>query len=319
MSVLPDNITSHTPSRLHDAQKRLYTVLSNRRTIITITIVPVLILLTFVLILPILWTVWASFHSVPIFSPEWTWVGIENYTDLISDQLYHDTIVRSVIFAGLSVSLQLVTGVAVAMLIAGNFKFNKVVRAIVLTPYLIPTAMLGFILLHMFDPNTGIVNALLLRYTPLEEPIRFFADRGITMYAVVVSSSWKYTIFVAIMVVARIQSIPDGFYEAAEIAGANSWEKFRDITLPNLKGVIFIVLFLRGVWMFNKFDIIWILTKGGPGYLTTTAPIYAYQTAFDFQKLGASAAISVTLFLTLVIVAILYFYYLNPSKEVNVE
>lgn len=319
MGIGPKRYMMSLPDNMHQFRNEIYGALSKKSTLIALTIIPVLIILTIVLITPILWTIRASFYSIPIYSPTWEWIGFSNYIEILSDTLYHDSLIRSIVFAVLSVALQLVTGIGVALLIAKSFKYNKVVRAIVLTPYLIPTAMMGFIFLHIFDPNTGIANQLLLRWTPISEPIRFFASETITMYAVIVASSWKYTIFVAIMVVARIQSIPDGFYEAADIAGATAWEKFRDITLPNLKGVIFIVLFLRGVWMFNKFDVIWILTRGGPGYTTTTAPIHAYQAAFDFQRLGYSAAISVTLFSTLIVVAILYFYYLNPSNEVNVE
>jgi len=139
------------------------------------------------------------------------------------------------------------------------------------------------------------------------------------MLAVIVTNSWKFSIFVTIMVLARLQGIPDGFYEAASVAGATPYQQFRDITLPNIKGIIFIVLLLRGVWMFNKFDIVFVLTGGGPLSETRTIPIHAYQVAFNQFRLGRAAAISTLLFGMLIVAAIIYFKGFEPSKGVRVE
>ena len=111
----------------------------------------------------------------------------------------------------------------------------------------------------------------------------------------------------------------DEFYEAATMAGANSYQRFRDITLPNLKGVIFIVLLLRGIWMFNKFDIIYILTGGGPGQQTTTVPIFAYELAFATGELSSANTVATMMFGLIAITAGIYFYTLNPAEEVRVE
>ncbi|WP_156587152.1 carbohydrate ABC transporter permease [Halorubrum sp. CBA1125] len=114
-------------------------------------------------------------------------------------------------------------------------------------------------------------------------------------------------------------AIPEGYYDAARVCGASRWQKFRDITLPNLKGVIFIVVLLRGIWMFNKYDIIAVMTNGGPGDATQTAPIYAYKLAFQSYNLGESAAVSVILFGILIVAAVIYFRVLEPESEVRTE
>lgn len=300
-------------------QQRLYDFLSNRKSLIAVTVLPVLFLLIFILFLPIVWAIAASFHEVPAFAPEWTYVGLGNFVETLTDGRFWLSLGRSVIFAVASVALQLVVGIAIAMLIAREFKYNKVVRAICLLPYLIPTAMLGFVMTFVFQYQYGVLNHLVMTVGIVNEPINWFGNAETAMAMLVTSTSWKYSIFVTIMVLARIQSIPDGYYEAARVAGANWWQMFRDITLPNLKGVIFIVVLLRGIWMFNKFDIIWVMTGGGPGGATETAPIYAYRVGFYDLEIGRAAAVSVLLFVILIIGAIIYFRVLEPEEEVRVE
>ena len=306
-------------STFQHRQQQLYTILSNRKALISLTILPVLFLLTFILFIPILWAVAGSFHEIPAFVPEWTYVGTSNYVDVLTGDRFWWSLAKSTVFAVASVILQLVVGVAVALLIAREFKYNKLVRAICLLPYLVPTAMLGFVMTFVFNGQYGVLNHIAMELGLVAERVRWFGNQDTAMAMLITSTAWKYSIFVTIMVLARIQSIPDGYYEAARVAGASWWQTFRDITLPNLKGVIFIVVLLRGIWMFNKFDIIWVMTRGGPAGATETAPIYAYRVGFRELSLGHAAAISVLLFVILIVGALIYFYVLEPEEEVRVE
>lgn len=293
--------------------------LSQRYVMIMLTVLPAFLLYTFVTIIPVGWAVVASFYDVPTFGTTWNFVGLENYMTVLETSAFWESLWLSVVFAGGSVALQLVLGVAFALVINRSFKYASLVRAIVMLPYLIPTAVLGFVALWMGDGQWGIINWIPMRLGLIESGIPWFGSIDWAMLAVILTSSWKFTIFVTIMVLARLQSIPEGYFEAARMAGANFYQRFRDITLPNLKGVIFIVLLLRGVWMFNKFDIIYVLTQGGPGDATTTAPLYAYEVSFPQGLLGVGSAISVLLFLLLAVVAVIYFVTLEPGKEVRVE
>ena len=244
---------------------------------------------------------------------------IRYYIELLGQDTFWVSVWRSVLFAGGSTSLQLVAGIGIALLVNRSFKFSNVVQAIVILPYMIPTAVLGFIALWMGNAQWGVINEVLLTIGVLDQPFSWFGNHSTAMIAVILTSSWKFTIFVTIMVLARLQSIPENHYEAARIAGANTFQVFRDITLPNLKSVIFIVLLLRGVWMFNKFDIVYILTGGGPGDATRLAPIYAYELGFGLTRLGMAAAMSTLLFMFLAVVATVYFRVLEPAKEVRTE
>ncbi|AQL44675.1 sugar ABC transporter permease (plasmid) [Halorientalis sp. IM1011] len=311
------SISNHTGyQRIRDGA---FSALSNKWVLISLTVLPVLALFTLVIVIPVIWTIWSGFHEIPIFSPSWQWVGIDHYLSLASNEGFQQALFRSSVFAGGSVAFQLVTGTLLALALNRSFKYVGLVRAIAMLPYLIPTAVLGFIGLWMGNSQWGIINSLLMRVGIINESIAWYGNPDVAMVAVILTSSWKFTIFVTIMVLARLQSIPDGYYEAAQMSGATAYQRFRDITLPNLKGVIFIVVLLRGIWMFNKFDIIWVLTEGGPGSSTTTAPIYVYQVAFNSTNLGEAAALSTALFGMLVVGAILYFYVLSPEEEVRVE
>ena len=305
--------------RLLEYRETLYEFLSKRYVLIALTIVPATLLFTFVNVFPIGWAVFGSLYEIPAFSPEWTWVGLANYRTILQNPEFWVTLRRSVVFAGGSVAIQLVLGTAVALLLNRSFRGSTLVRAIMMLPYLIPTAVLGFIALWMGNSQFGIINQILVDLGLIAEKFPWYGNTETAMIAAILTSSWKFTMFVTIMVLARLQSIPDGLYEAAEVMGATAYERFRDVTLPNLKGVIFIVVLLRGVWMFNKFDIIYVLTRGGPREVTTTAPIYAYKIAFNQLQLGTAAAISTLLFIMLIGVAILYFKILEPEQEVRVE
>ncbi|SDX64074.1 carbohydrate ABC transporter permease [Halobellus clavatus] len=305
--------------QLHGYRQDLFGMLSKRWVFVALTVVPALAVFGFVNMFPMLWALAASFFEVGAFQPSWTWAGIENFETVLANSDFWASIRRSVIFAAGSVVLQVTTGTALAILLDRKFSFKRVIRAIALVPYIVPTAVLSFVALWMGNARYGIINQLLVEVGLISEFIAWYGTTDLAMLSVIVTSSWKFTIFVTIIVLARLQSIPASIYEAATVSGASRWDRFKDITLPNLKGVLFIVVLLRGVWMFNKFDIIFILTNGGPINTTTTASIYAYRTAFSDFNLGEAAAVSTLLFVLLVGAAIVYFYFFEPSQEVRVE
>jgi multiple sugar transport system permease protein len=316
---------SHThqrTGRLIGARERLEELLSNRKVMATLTVVPVSLLFILIVASPILWAIIASFYEIPAFSPQWEWVGLENYSRVIQDPMLWSSLSRNLVFAVGTALLNTVFGVTVALLLNREFKLKRFTLPIALVPYLIPTAFLSFIALWMSSQQWGVINQLLLLLGVINADgmiAWFTGNQSLAMFSLILTHSWKYSIFVAILVLSKLQSIPDDIYEAAQMSGASRYQQFRDITLPNIINILAIVVLLRGVWNFNKFDIIWILTRGGPGDGTTTIPVYAYEMAFQFNSLGRAAAISVLLFGLLSVVAAFYFHIAEPSKEVRVE
>jgi multiple sugar transport system permease protein len=305
--------------RFRSARSRAFEVLSNRRVMIGYTVLPVLGLFLLINIFPILWSITASLYNVPPYGGAWDFVWFENYLDVLTAEAFHASIWRSILFAAGSLAVQVTFGLGLALLVTKDFRFKRAVRAIAFLPYLVPMAVFGFIAIWMTNTNWGIINLILIDLGIVETGVAFFSTENLVMAAVIVVSSWKFSIFVTIMAVARLQSIPESHYEAAEICGAGAWRKFRDVTLPNLRGVLFIVILLRFVWMFNKFDIIWVLSRGGPNDVALTAPLYAYERAFRTLDIGGASAIATLLFLLLVVSAAAYFRVLEPSKGVRVE
>jgi multiple sugar transport system permease protein len=136
------------------------------------------------------------------------------------------------------------------------------------------------------------------------------------MPSVVMTSVWKWTPFAFFIILAQVQTIDTDLYERARIQGATTWQAFRDITLPNLKSAILIIILVRGIWMFNKFDVIWLTTKGGPIETTNTLPIQVYKLAFTSLEFGQATALAGIMFTLLVAAGLLYFYLFSPSEEV---
>jgi multiple sugar transport system permease protein len=286
-----------------------------------LTVVPAATMFTLIVLGPILWAFGAAFYSIPTLSPEWEFVGLANFREILNDPEFHSAFFTNIVFAVGTTLFNTAMGVGVALLLNRDFKFKKYIFPIGLLPYLIPTVFVSYIAIWITSQQWGILNQILLQLGIITEDslIAWFNEPARAMGGLIFTHNWKFSFFVTILVLARLKSIPDDLYEAAETCGASLYQQFRDITLPNIKNVLFIVILLRGTWNFNKFDIIWTLTNGGPGNTTTTVPIYAYLQAFELQQLGKAAATSVFLFLFLSVIAVIYFRTAEPSKEVRVE
>jgi multiple sugar transport system permease protein len=314
-------------NKIQDVRTSLFEFLSDRQVLIILTIAPALILFTFVSIVPIVWSIATAFHYVGVFDPVWEWAGLENFKLVLGDPAFWDSVWKSTLYAIFSIAGQVGIGTGLALLLNREFKFSRGMRALAMLPYMVPTAVLGLVALWMGNSSWGVVNQIPVQMGLISEPINYFGSTesvlfGLTtvnMIAVAIVGWWKWSAFVLIFVLARLQSIPDELYEAAKICGATKYQLFRDITLPNLKGVLFILIFLRGIWMFNKFDVIFVLTQGGPVETTRIAPIFAYETAFDYGNLGEAGAIATLLFGILLVFGILYLNIFNPEEEVQVE
>lgn len=305
-------------------RQRVYEFLSRRSVIAGFTIVPVAALLGLIIAFPIAWAFVGSFFEINAFNPEWSWLGIDNYLNTLfpisfGESLFWRSLWLSVVFAAASVTIHVVVGTTFALLLNKDFPFKKIVSALVFLPFLIPTAILAFGIQFMLNANFGVFNWVLVDVGLINAPREWLGNPDTSMATVVLTNSWKFYSLVTIMVYARLQSIPNSHYETAKMMGAGAWQRFRDITLPNLRGVLFLVVLLDGVWMFFKFDIIWILTKGGSGREVYISVIYAYEVAFQQLQLGHAAAISMLLFIIVGAAAITYFRVLEPSKEVRAE
>ncbi|WP_248895646.1 carbohydrate ABC transporter permease [Haloplanus halobius] len=319
MSTVTDFVVSAVPEQWRQTtDSTLSDIFENDYALLLLCLAPALVLYVFIAILPMVWAFNLSLYEVSTLNPVWTWTGPGRLADIVMASEFQAAFGRSLIFGFGSVLFQLVVGVGLALLVNKEFKGAVLARALALLPYMVPAVVIGMVGQFMLNAQYGIINLVLLELGILSQPIAFLGLPETAMVTVMVVGSWKFAVFVTLLTLARLQSIPEHFYEGATMCGANAWQKFRDITLPRIQNVILIAALLRTLWMFNKFDIIYIMTRGGPGEATTTIPLLAYEIAFNQYNLGQAAGIAALMFIFLVGWSLVYFRVARPEEEVRV-
>ncbi|WP_136601345.1 carbohydrate ABC transporter permease [Salinigranum halophilum] len=288
--------------------------IDERRLLLLVTFVPLVAFFVVVWAIPILYALGMSLFSDPTGAS--VFVGLENYTAILATPAFLTFLWNSVVYAVSTTVFSLLLGLALALVVNQQIKGGNVLRTMMIFPYLLPTLVVIFIWQFLFDPNLGVINQWLLGFGVIEEPIAFFSTLEWAMPAVAITSVWKFGSFAFFILLARLQAIDPNLYERARVEGASSWQSFRDITIPHLRGAILIILLVRGIWMFNKFDIIYLATRGGPLDATTTLPIRVYELAFNEVNFGGATALAGIMFFLLAGVAVVYFKLFNPEEEV---
>jgi multiple sugar transport system permease protein len=278
-------------------------------------VAPIVLFFGLVWLAPIAYTVWISFFDLP--TTTHTFVGIQNYVEILSRGSFWFYLWNSVVFAVSTTVLVLLLGLLLTLVVNQDIRGRAELRTLMIFPYLLPTVIVVFFWTFMLDQNFGFINTILLRFDLISSPIAFTSSPAFAMPSLVAASVWKWGSFAFFILLANAQAIPDEFYERAQVQGATPWQQFRDITLPQLRGAILLILLVRGIWMFNKFDIIWLLTRGGPLGLTTTLPISIYTIAIRLSRLGLAAALAMIMFFLLVGFGVIYFTIWDPMGEVE--
>lgn len=295
---------------------RLRDRFDNRTLLLLICFVPLLVFFAAVWAIPIAFALLMSLYENPTTSP--VFVGFENYVTLLTASRFWEYLWTSIVYAVGSTVSSLLVGLGLALVVNRQIRGRLALRTMMIFPYLLPTLIVVFLWTFILDANVGILNQALVEYGFLDEPIAFFSELEWAMPALIITSVWKYGSFAFFILLARLQAIDSDLYERARVEGATSWQMFRDITLPNLRSAILIILLVRGIWMFNKFDIIWLSTRGGPVETTTTLPIYVYRLMFDSVSFGRATALAGIMFGLLAVTATIYFRVFKPSREVAV-
>lgn len=261
-------------------------------------------LLAFIIGGPLIYAVMLSFYSARSFMSEPEWVGLSNYIKVLQDPLFWNSLTNGLTIALSSIVLQVVLGVGIAMVLNKRFVGQTIARSIAILPYFLPTVVAGLVAQWILEPNYGLVKTALasIGVGMFDWSSTAFTAKG----TIILVSVWLWTPFVVTCVLAGLQTIPTQLYEAARVDGAGAWTQFWHITIPGLRSVLIVVILLRGIWMFNKFDLIWLLTKGGPLNQTETLPTLAYRKSFIEYNLGGGAAVATISFLLLSGVILIY-------------
>lgn len=283
-----------------------------------IFLLPPLLFLVMLGVVPIGYALYLSVWDLGTFQLSYTdFVFLGNYVDLATSQAFWLAAGRGTVYVLGSLVFQIPLAVALALVFNEKFFGRQTIQTLVIFPIVIPTIVVVIMWQWLLSPVYGVVNFILLEVGIITEYRNWFQNRALAWPAIIIAGGWKFTAFAFLIIFARLQSIDDRMYEQAKVSGATRYQMFRDITLPNLRSAILLVVLLRGVWTFNQFDIIWMFTQGGPGQFTTTLPILVFREAFWLNNLGMAAALSMSLFVLLSVAAVLYFWYFEPSKEVE--
>lgn len=279
------------------------------------TVVPVVLLYALASIVPAGFALYASLHDIPLLDPNWTFVGLRNYAIVVAMDGFWASLWRSTVYAVGSTVLHLGVGVWMALVL--HRLRNRLLTAIVFTAYLVPIVVIALLALFLLDTWVGLLHTVGAEWLGLWPADRFVLGRPgpWPLPIVVLVGTWKYAPFVTIFTVAQLRSIPPKYYEAARVAGANRWQQFRDITLPRIRGVVLVVALLRLVFTFNKFDVIFLLTGGGPAEATTTLPLFAYGVTFGAGRYGLGNALAIVMFAVLALGAVAFFVAFRPTAD----
>lgn len=262
--------------------------------------VPALGLLSFITLYPLVQLVYLSLqHKVLIFNIS-RFVGLDNYLFLMRDNRFWNALKNTVYFTSVSVFLEVLLGLAIALLLARPFRGRGLARAIVLLPWAVPSVVSARMWEWIYSPDMSVLNYLLgVNVNWLGSP--FWA-----MNAAILMDVWKTTPFVALLLLAGLQMIPKEFYQAAMVDGAGWWQRFGRITLPLLKPVLLVALVFRTLDAFRVFDAIYVLTGGGPADTTETLSIYAYKILFQTLQFGYGSALALVVFVCMALMSLLY-------------
>ncbi len=279
-------------------------------------ILPTLLIVFGLVLFPAIFSIWISFRDVGLNNLNEVfrapWVGLQNYRLVLNDFAFKPqglnnwgAAVTTIVYSLLSTVLTLVMGLIAALLLNRRFVGRGLARGIFLFPYVAPVISVAFVWRWLLDPRpSGVVNHILISLGLLETTKAFLATRGLAIWLVIFFQGWRYFPFAMLMLLARLQAIDDTLYEAADVDGANTWQKFRFITLSELRYVIGAIFLLRLLWTFNKFDDIWLLTGGGYG--TNVLPVLTYQFSFGSFDFGKGAATAMIQLAALVVFIIIY-------------
>ena len=266
---------------------------------------PALIAMIAILIYPLGYSFVMSFYRWDLASPSQYFVGLSNYRDTFNSLGFQQTLRVQLIFSFVTIAIEVVAGIGVAVLVNSKLRGLKLARTLLLVPPMIAPAVVGLNFRWLFNGQYGLVNAI-LRYLGLPEA-PWLSDPNWALASVMIADIWQNTPLLVLLFLAGLQSLPQEPIEAAQVDGASPWGIFWHITLPLLRPVIMIVLMLRIIDTFRTFDVIWLMTQGGPGGATNLVTVNAYLLAFQSASFGHASAVSyIALFLSLIFLAILY-------------
>ncbi len=294
-------------------------MISYRKTVTAwLLLTPMIVIIVGVSGYPLIKTIYYSLTGAKLIAPDVTsiFVGFDNYVRALSSSKFLEAIWHTTYFAVISVGAEMVLGVLVALLLNEAFAGRTLLRAMLILPLALPTVVNAMMWRLIYNPDFGALNALLVQIGMLDAYRSWLGDPATALDMVILADVWKNFPLVALIALAALQTVPKDLYEAATLDGAGVWSRFWRITLPAILGPLSVALVLRTIEAFKVFDIVYVMTRGGPASSTKTVSFYVYQEAFAYMRVGSGASYALIVVLISACLIAGYMYLIRKQGEV---
>jgi multiple sugar transport system permease protein len=275
---------------------------------------PIIVIVLLLIAYPFLNAIYLSMTDKIVGYPP-IFVGLKNYVELWESSQYRQVVYNSVVYTIGSVAIKLALGMAMALVLNRALKGRQFFRGILLLPWIIPTVVIAITWRWLFDLFRGLINVSLIDLGLITSGIHWLGDPTLAMASVITANVWRGFPFFGVSLLAAMQVIPEELYEAAEVDGASAAQRFWHITLPSIKGVLLVVTLLSTIWTLNDFNIVHIMTRGGPGTATHIFATFSYELGIQAQKWGQAVAASMYSLPVLALLIILIARYLQQEDH----
>ncbi len=279
-------------------------------------VLPLVIWLAATILYPLGAAVVLSVQDVTIIGTGGEFVGLDNYVDVLESSRFWDATGRSLHWVVGNAIVQTLLAFMTALVLKQRFLGAKITRTWIILSWIVPTVVVVIIWRWLLNASSGgVLNYVMMQLGVIDKPVGFFSSGGTAFNSVILINSWRWFPFLAVVILAGLQSIPDDLYDAASVDGASTLQQFWYVTMPGLQPVLFVLGLVGTLLSFNVFDIIWLMTGGGPASATTTLPVYIYDTAFLQYRLSRAAAMSVLASVLLLTFAALFIRFSAPDLD----
>lgn len=269
-------------------------------------IVPALLVFSFIIFYPLINSLIMSFTDYSLLKPDRNFIGLANFTKILTDSNFLGTLKNTLIFVVGGTALPFTLGLIWAIILNEGFKGAEFMRGITLVCWIIPSTAIAFLWMWIFQGHYGVFNALLKNLGLISDNIIWLGQTGTAMLVVIIAKTWQTLPWFMAFLLGGLQGVPQDQIEAARIDGAGNWKVFWHIVLPNMKLIVTIVAILGTIQSLQHFDLIWVMTQGGPARATTTLAIDVYRNAFQDWNIGTAAAIGTVWVIIMTIISIVY-------------
>jgi multiple sugar transport system permease protein len=279
-----------------------------------VLLLPGLLILVAFIGWPFITSLWLAVTDQSVSTSVVHFVGLDNFTDELRSQIFLQTVRNTFVYTGVTVVFKLAFGIGLAVLMNQSFRLKNIARAALLLPWIVPTALSAIAWLWLFDATFSVFNWVIVRSGIADRGINWLGEGGWAMTAIIIANIWRGTPFFAISILAGLQTIDRELLYAAAIDGASTWQRFWLITIPLIRPVLLIVLLFSTVWTISDFQLVYVLTRGGPANSTHLFGTLAYDAAVRAGQLSQGAAISLYMFPVLIVCVVALLVYLRRSS-----